>query len=66
MTREVCYIDKDTGLAGTCQMEALGRDIDCHKCGFKKIYDGKESLTFSYTMWTGNLLNNQKPTGEQP
>lgn len=56
MSRLVCCIDKETGQAGTCSEESMGKSlIDCGKCDFKKQFLGHEREYFSYTFWTGEL-----------
>ena len=65
MTREICFIDLETGCGATCSMEAQGKDIDCSKCEFKKQYEGKEQELFSYTMWTGELSVAKKEINSQ-
>ena len=56
MSRTVCYIDKNTGMSGTCSLEAMGiRTIDCDKCLIKKQFEGKERDKFSYCFWLGDI-----------
>ena len=54
MARTVCFIDKE-GNVGVCTMEMTENVIDCDRCPFKKKYEGKEHLYFTYTYWTGEL-----------
>jgi hypothetical protein len=65
MTREICFIDLETGCGATCSMEVQGKDIDCSKCEFKKQYEDKEQELFSYTMWTGELSVAKKQSVSQ-
>jgi len=69
-SRTVCFIDKETGISGTCGLECmdkkqlislLGTDIiSCEKCFFYRKYVGKESEYFSYTAWTGDFAIKKK------
>ena len=61
MVRTVCFIDKESGVAGICTIEGLDDEqireimgsniIDCKKCDFCKKYRGKEKDHFSYWAW---------------